>query len=197
MSGDTLSPIYTLLGSQISESNFIRERNNIIVEDTSMFYYLKVLMDIFEPGKTIYILPATGIPSVVTLVNLMTGWKLGYGVLLCDTSESREVVKELSENILMVTKKDNWKPVGIIEGFRGIEDLFSTIDFKKYVLGKRTGITESNLEFIENNKLSRSSLATSFALKYQNGGLAPDDFDDESKENFRKLTRQVLGLVPE
>ncbi|MFW5820035.1 MAG: AAA family ATPase, partial [Bacteroidota bacterium] len=75
VSGDTLSPIYTLLGSQISESNFIQERNNVIVEDTISFYYLKTLFDIFTPAEKIYFLPSTDISSVPMLVNLMTGWK--------------------------------------------------------------------------------------------------------------------------
>ncbi len=197
VSGDTLSPIYTLLGSQISESNLMKERNNIIVEDIVVFYYLKVLLEIFEPGAKIYILPATGISSVTSLANLLTGWKLGYGVLLSDTPPAREVAKELIEHILnpLAEKDPGAKRIVLAEGVRGPEDLFSTIDFKKYVLEKRTGITEENLEFIEQNKLNRSSLATSFALRHQNNPMAPSDFDEESQENFRKLIRQVLELV--
>ncbi len=195
VSGDTLSPIYTLLGTQISESNFVRERNNIIVEDTAAFYYLKILHDIFAPEKQIYVLPATGISSVITLVNLLTGWKLGYGVLLTDTPESRKVKEELAENILTPLTKENENRICILEGFEGLEDLFSTIDFKKYVLGKRIGITENNLVYIKNNKLSRSSLATSFALMYQNIKLKPEDFDEESRENFKDLIRKVMDIA--
>ncbi len=195
VSGDTLSPIYTLLGTQISESNFVRERNNVIVEDTTVFYYLKTLLDIFEPAIKIYVLPATGISSVISLVNLMTGWKLGYGVLLTDHPASRSVVEQLSQNIFISRKDEASKRISIVEGHRGLEDLFSTIDFKKFVLGKRIGITENNLEYIENNKLSRPTLATAFALKYQQSPISPSDFDDESQENFRNLISQVLNLV--
>ena len=56
------------------------------------------------------------------------------------------------------------KKVLIMKPVPGIEDLFSTIDFKKYILHKRVGITESNLEYIANNKISRNDLAAAFCI---------------------------------
>ena len=195
VSGDTLSPIYTLLGSQISESNFVRERNNIIVEDTTSFYYLNVIFDIFEPGSSVYLLPANGTASVGNLVNLLTGWKLGFGVLLTDNQESHQLITELSEKIFLRGKQDAEQKIRITEGFAGLEDVFSTIDFKKFILGERIGITESNLEFIRNQKLNRMNLATSFALRNQNNPMSPSDFDEESQENIRLVIQKVLALV--
>ncbi len=195
VTGDTLSPIYTLLGSQISKSNFVRERNNVIVEDTSTFYYLKVLLDIFEPGRNIYLLPANGTASVNTLVNLLTGWKLDFGVLLTDNPESHQLSKELAEKIFLGGKDEAAGKIRITDGFSGLEDIFSTIDFKKFILGERIGITESNLEFIRNQKLRRVNLATAFALRNQNNLMAPSDFDEESQENIRMLLHKVIELV--
>ena len=195
VSGDTLSPIYTLLGSQISESNFIKERNNIIVEDTTAFYYLKTLFEIFSDDEKAFFLPATGISSVPLLVNLMTGWKLKFGVLLTDRDDSKKVVREIRENLF---RKDNVEfsdNIKISKSYTGFENLFSTIDFKKFILRKRVGITEENLEYLTSNDLNRTQLATAFALHCQNNPVKPDDFDEESQENIKILIEQVREML--
>ncbi len=192
VSGDTLSPIYTLLGSQISESNFIQERNNVIVEDTTAFYYLKTLFDIFNPAEKVYFLPSTDVSSVPMLVNLMTGWKLKFGVILSDNPESEKVVNVIKKGLFQTSEEKLTKQIRILKNIEGFENLFSTIDFKKYILKKRTGITEENLEYLKIHDLNRTELATSFALHCQNHTIKPDDFDEESRENIMSVIKQVL-----
>jgi len=195
VSGDTLSPIYTLLGSQISESNFIKERNNIIVEDTTAFYYIKTLYNIFSPDGKAFFLPATGISGVPLLVNLLTGWKLMYGVLLSDNLDSINVQKQIRENLFLNEDKGMRENLRICKSFSGFENLFSTIDFKKFVLKKRTGITQENLDFVSSNNISRMQLATSFALHCQNNVVTPEDFDEESQENIWLLVSIIKELL--
>jgi predicted ATP-dependent endonuclease of OLD family len=195
VSGDTLSPIYTLLGSQISESNFIQERNNIIVEDTTSFYYLKTLFDIFSPSEKVYFLPSTDISSVPMLVNLMTGWKLKFGVLLTDRPEAKKVRAIIKDSLFHSGEEQLDKQLCIFKNFEGFENLFSTIDFKKFILKKRIGITEENLEFLRNQDMNRNELATSFALHCQNNPVKPQDFDEESRENINLLIREVLKII--
>jgi hypothetical protein len=195
VSGDTLSPIYTLLGSQISESNFMQQRNNIIVENTTAFYYLKTLFDIFYTSEPVYFLPSTDISSIPMLVNLMTGWKLNYGVLLSDTQEAQNVVSIMKDTLFHSDEAKLNKQIRIFKNLKGFENLFSTIDFKKFILKKRTGITEENLEYLINNDMNRYELATSFALHCQNNPVKPEDFDDESRENINILMNGVLNLI--
>ena len=194
-SGDTLSPIYTMLGSQISESNFIRERNNVILEDTSVFYYIKTLFDIFEPDQEIYFLPSTKTSAIPAIANLLTGWKLKYGILMTNNVESEKAYAYLKENIFSGNHDELIKKVNILKDLEGIENIFSTIDFKKYVLQKRIGITETNLEYIENNNLNRTDTASAFALYCQNNPLTPEDFDDESREAIANLVKKIIKLI--
>ena len=72
-----------------------------------------------------------------------------------------------------------------------IEDIFSTIDFKRFILQKREGITESNSEYIQTNDLSRSLLAASFMTFIQDNKTKASDFDDETRSNIKKL----FGLI--
>ena len=68
-----------------------------------------------------------------------------------------------------------------------IEDVFSTIDFKNFVLHKRIGITESNSEHIIMNELSKAKLAADFILDVQNNKLKLEDFDDETIDNIQRV----------
>jgi len=194
-SGDTLSPIYTLLGTQISESNFIRERNNIIVEDTCAFYYISSLFSVFFPEKEVYFLPSADISSIPALINLLTGWKLKFGVLLSDTREAANAIQHLQNHLFSGKEEELSGKVKILSDITGFENLFSTIDFKKYVLQKRIGITESNLEYIDNNGLSRVDLASAFALYCQNNKIKPNDFDEESRGNINNMFNIILNFL--
>ncbi len=194
-SGDTLSPIYTLMGSQLSESNFLKERNNIIVEDTSAFYYLINMFRVFRPDLDVYFLPSTNPLNVPLISNLMTGWKLHYIILMSDNSDTEKVYEEISNNLFKGEKELAMKRFIITDNFPGIENLFSTIDFKKHVLQQRVGITESNLDYIKNNKLLRKDLATAFSLHCQNSRLRPSDFDEETTTNFNHLISQIEELI--
>ena len=65
--------------------------------------------------------------------------------------------------------------------------MFSTIDFKKYILHKRIGIPESNLEYIVNNTLSRSILASNFMREVKDSKLKWGSLDEETRDNFSYL----------
>ena len=74
-----------------------------------------------------------------------------------------------------------------MNGYNYIEDLFSVIDFKKYVLHKRVGITESISEYIETNNLSRTILAAEFIRHVQDEGVKFSEFDNDTRTNFKNL----------
>ena len=82
-----------------------------------------------------------------------------------------------------------------IEDKSGIEDLFSTIDFKNFILQRRVGITESNVEYIENKNLSRNVLASNFVLHVQNNNVKFEDFDEETRENISILIDNLDRLL--
>ncbi len=194
-SSDTLSPVYSLIGTRISDSNFLQERNNIIVEDIHVFYYLSNIFKIFGGNEEIFFLPSNGISNIPILVNIMTGWNLHYIVLLNDNEALRDVYKILKVNNFRDDENLIRKKVMITKDLPGLENLFSTLDFKKHILQKRVGITESNLEYIGNNGLSRKDMATSFSLRCQNQVLKPSDFDDETQDNVNNLITAIMKMI--
>ncbi len=194
-SADTLSPIYTLMGTRLNEQQFIQKKNNVIVEDISTFYYLTTFLDLLHNEQEMFILPATKVSNVTTLTNLLLGWKLDFIVVLDDDEQGQEVYQSLKESIFFNDNEKAGKKLIKTDGFRSIEDFFSTIDFKKFVLQQRLGITELNSEYIENSGLSRSSLASNFMLYVLSENVSFSDFDQETQQNIKNLVSKITDLL--
>ena len=75
------------------------------------------------------------------------------------------------------------------------EDIFSTLDFKKYVLQKREGITEKNSDYIIENNLSRTILASQFINYCENKKLTLRDFDDDTRKNIKLLIKKIENTI--
>lgn len=190
-STDTLSPIYTMMGSRLSEQQFIQQKNNVILEDITAYYYLSVFMKLRQPAKKVYLLPATDVSNVGNLVNLLLGWGLDFVVVTEGDPEGDDLYSELKLNLFGNNDKKAGQKLISVGDDQCIEDLFSTIDFKKYILHQRMGIPESNSEFIKMNKLSRSILAANFVQTIQDEKLKFNDFDDETRDNFDRLIKEI------
>ncbi len=190
VSSDTLTPLYSLMGVRLSNQQFVQAQN-IIVEDVITYYYLSHLAKFVPGGNNLHFIPATGLQSVIILINILAGWKLGHGVLLFG-SEKEGFIKTLEEDTLL---KDTNKTVKLFSNYNLIEDIFSAIDFKKYVLFKRIGIIDKNSDYILINNLSRNVLATNFVNKVNDAKLTLSDFDETSQENIKELFREVLTLI--
>ena len=194
-SADTLSPIYTLIGSRLSEQQFIRQENNIILEDIATYYYMTTIQTLLEFDKDIFFLPAASVSNVETLVNLLLGWGLDFIVLTGGNKEGLKTNAELKKNLFRNDENLARKILINLEKFSSIEDLFSTLDFKKYILHKRIGIPESNSEYLKENKLSRTILASNFMNEVQDKRLNFNSFDGETRENFAWLFRRLEMVI--
>ncbi len=190
-SSDTLSPVYSLMGLRLNDQQFIRKENNIIIEDAIVYYYLNAMFRLLSPERELHFMPATGLSNIPALTNILTGWKLGYIVMLFDNQQSKSVIDVLAGSLFSAFPEQVKEKILVIDGVVSIEDLFSTIDFKKWLLNDRVGITESNYEYIENNNLSRTVLASNFVNAAQSGKIKPGDLDNDTKNNFQRLLENI------
>jgi len=188
-SADTLSPIYTLMGSRLSEQQFIQKKNNVILEDLTNYYYFSAFHALLGYPPEAFFLPATDVSNVQTLVNLLMGWGLDFIVVTDESSEGLKTYQDLKKNVYGNDDNKIREKVILMEGFQGVEDLFSTLDFKKYVLHRRIGIPESNSDFVRDNKLSRTLLASDFLKSIQEMKIT--DFDEETRENIKNVFQAI------
>lgn len=194
-STDTLTPIYSLMGVRLNDQQLIQQKNNIIVENSITHYYLTEISRLIDFQEKVYFVPAVNESSLPVLANLLMGWKLDFLILAFDTSEKREILELLRKSIYVQQEDPEGKKIIVCEGFKNIEDLFSTIDFKRLILQKRVGITESNSEYIENNGLSRLILVTNFLNYIKTENITFSDFDEETKKNFTQLFNRLKKIV--
>src|SRR6056297_1092344 len=195
-SSDTLSPIYVLMGSQLNAQEFIHKSNNIILEDLPTFFYFKAISKIAGLKKSLHFIPATETKDVPIMANLLLGWKLGFILILGNTEESRNVYEYFKANLFQNDEKQTRDNILIMPPkSKQIEDIFSTLDFKKYILNQRKGITEANTNYIEHNNLSRPMLASDFLSRVQNNKLTLNDFDEETNENIKELINGLFDIL--
>ncbi len=188
-SADTLSPIYTLMGSRLSEQQFIQKKNNIILEDLTNYYYFSAFYSLLGYPSEAFFLPATDVSNVQTLVNLLMGWGLDFIVVADESPAGVKTYEDLKKSVYGNDDTRTREKVILMEGFQGVEDLFSTLDFKKFVLHRRIGIPESNSDFVNDNKLSRTLLASNFLKSVQE--LKITDFDEETRENIERVFQAI------
>lgn len=194
-SSDTLSPIYTMMGARLADQQFIQRHNNIIVKDTATYHYLSTLLKMADFEHEYFILPSTGLTNIPLLANMLMGWKLDYIVLLDHTQKGKEIASTLKKTIYANNTDKANKKILIIPGIYGLEDLFSTLDFKKHILRKRVGIPEKNTEYLELENVSRDVLATEFVLYTESNKLTIKEFDKETQSNIQNFTRQLEAML--
>jgi len=190
-SSDTLTPIYSLMGARLYDEQLIQQKNNILVEDSVTFYYLTAISKLLDFEGKVFFIPATNESSIPVLVNILIGWKLDFMALIFDTPEKREIADWIKKSAFIPSEEQPQKKIMLAEGFPKIEDLFSTIDFKKFILQKRTGITESNSTYIESNGLSRMILVTNFLNYLRTEQTDLSGFDDETRKNFKTVFDRI------
>ena len=195
-SSDTLSPIYVLMGTRLNDQKFVQKNNNVIVEDIASYYYMTAISQLAGLSENIYYLPASDVTNVTSLANLLLGWKLGFFIILGSHEEGHKVYDYFRYNLYQNDDQKTKQHILILsQGFRKIEDIFSTLDFKKYILNKRVGITEANSDFIEHNNMSRSLLGSTFLARVQAGEVTFPDLDEETRQNINWLIENLANML--
>jgi predicted ATP-dependent endonuclease of OLD family len=194
-SADTLSPIYSLMGTRLNDRQFVFPRNNVIVEDAVTFHYLDAMSMLYGLEGHVHFIPSAGPENIPMMANMLFGWKIDFGVFVMDNPVNKQLIEFLKATTFFPSPEISGRKILCFQGFSGIEDLFSTIDLKRYILQQRTGITVRNSEYIESNNLSRIILVSEFFSKLQKEGIKFKDFDEETKVNFEKLFNQIKSMI--
>jgi ABC-type ATPase involved in cell division len=194
-SADTLSPIYSLMGTRLNDRQFVFPKNNLIVEDAVTFHYLDAMLRLYGIEGLVHFIPSSGPENIPMTANILFGWKIDFGVLLMDNPVNNELIEVLKTTTFFPNPEISSRKIICFQGFSAIEDLFSTIDLKRYILQQRIGITTRNSEYIESNKLSRIILVSDFFSKLQKESTQFKDFDEETKKNFKKLFNQIKSMI--
>ena len=192
---DTLSPIYSTMGAQLNQQEIIKQFNNVIVKDLATYYFLKAIAALTGLKKECYFLPASGAESMPMMANILLGWGVEFLILNFGNAEERMVydklIKEQYDNKIDLANKQ----MILLEDFQDVEDLLSTIDFKKFVIKVREGITVKNSDYLRDNNYSRAVLASNFLQEVNNGDISLKKLDEESRENLDHFIKKLKTLL--
>lgn len=193
---DTLSPVYAMMGARLSQQDIIKSSNNVIVKDLATFYFLKAILKLTDyKTKECYFIPASGTSSMPMIINILIGWGLDYIALNFGNEEEKfmynKLRKELFDNNVDLANSQ----LLFMREFSDVEDLFSTIDFKKYIIHVREGITTNNSEYLKDNNHSRTVLASNFLQSVNREEITLKKFDEESRDNLNMLIQKLSILL--
>ncbi len=188
---DTLTPIITAIGLDISKQLSFAAENNVILEGISDYNFLRGVVESLPKTKKatydkLHLIPCKGADNIPTIVSLLLGWGLSFNALL-DNDEKGQVINDIlkqkllidSKNIFFVSPTANYC----------IEDVFSKEDFNKSILEKPKDYEASrpNSEVIPNDQ--KAIISRNFLNKVRDKKV---NLSSETKDEFVKILDKLI-----
>jgi predicted ATP-dependent endonuclease of OLD family len=193
-SPDTLTPLQSILGNPMSGEGFSAKRVNLIVNDTGSFYMLSAIIALTGFKGKACVIPSTNVSSIPLLCNIMMGWGMDFAVLLFENDDEKKMADFLKNSVFKTDDSRRELILRMPANFLNSEDLLSTLDFKKYLLESREGITVHNSEYLQEKELPRNFILSRFLSNVREGKIKATDFDEETLENFKLITDLIGEL---
>lgn len=195
---ETLKPIITAIGLDISKGLGIAKEKNIILEGISDYYYIQTMKKYLTENNglefpdDIYFIPSVGADKIPMLVPLFIGWGLKYSVVLDNDRKGKKVKKKLLEQgvpddrIILVDGNNNC-----------IEDLFSLTDFREYVIEEdiQRGDGRKNSEVIRDCQNGKALTAKLFHDRLHDE--VEIQLNQTTIDNFNHLLSEIKCQFPE
>ncbi len=181
---DTLTPIITAIGLDISNEFSIAGKRNVLLEGISDYYFMQSFRKSLKIDE-VNCIPCVGAEKIVQVASLLIGWDLKYVAVLDNDSKGNKIAKVLREKLSIA--EDRIIFISGQDGF-SIEDLFTYNDFNDSVLeGEKNEDTNIlNSKYLKDNKLDKVLLAKKFFEKMR---------DDETEIKLSKETVDGFGEV--
>lgn len=187
-STDTLSPVLTAMGVDLSQHQVIRKKNNVLLEEMSGYYYLSSFWKMTKPETEAHFIAATGVNKIEALANMFVGWGLDFVVAVDDDRQGREVIKSLRRELFGDDEVLASKKLLKLPDCPAIEDILEKEDFAKFVLCDETAqIPGTNAEYMKAQGRSKPVLAFQFALAVERGDVTIESFSEASKSRIKKI----------
>jgi AAA15 family ATPase/GTPase len=193
---ETLTPIITAIGLDISKGLTLASDKNVLLEGISDYYYLSAFIKILSKQikqagidgvlNDIHFIPATGVTQIPLISSIMIGWSLKHKVVVDNDDAGRNVANELSEK-LQIKDSDIVKVLDTSEA--QIEDLFTSSDFDRAVLDITSQPTEDHP--IQNSTKIADIRKIILAREFYNKADSTVKLSKETKDNFFEILKKL------
>ena len=167
---DTLTPIMTAIGLDISKTLMFSKKLTIITEGISDYYYLQGMIQFLTKQKDLdfpkdfAIIPCLGHTTIPTMVSLLLGWNYKFKILL-DHKDTEATIKKLQnagiDSEIVVIEKSG----------ASIEELFTERDRKQFKINAQNA--------------PKGIISKQFYEKIKSSD--PIDFEPQTIDNFKKI----------
>lgn len=187
---DTMTPIITAIGLDLTSGVAFGHGLNVVVEGMSDYYYILAMKQVLRSKKgtvpeELKVIPSVGASQIPNLVALMIGWELPFCVVVDHDGQGRETRKQLIRGFRLPEDK-----VLFVDSDRinRMEDMFSRADFIKWVLpeGFVAPEGEQNSKIVK--ALDKTMLAREFYCRAISGKVK---VDDETTSRFSLLFQRI------
>ena len=187
---DTMTPIITAIGLDITKGLTFSPTGNILLEGMSDYYYLQAMRTYLGGecaiNSDVHFIPNVGADQIPNMAALLFGWGIEFKVLLDNDAKGSSVAKKLLTDLHL----DQDNVILLDTGERhSIEDVFTKIDFFKYVLERAIEEgEESNSKKIKG--LDKILLAKQLCSKIHKGEVE-FKFEETTIDNFTSLFKKL------
>lgn len=194
-SRDTLSPILTAMGADLSQQEVIKKSRNVILEEMSGFYYLTAFWKLLRSKTEAYFIAATGVSNVELLANMFLGWGLGFAVVVDDDQAGRAAYNSIRRHMFADNDELSRAKMLKIEG-KGIEDTFSQEDFRSFVLREPDAKYKlENSQYVKDTQQSKVLLAYQFMLSVEREEITFGALSADTQAKIKKLEQEIASRL--
>lgn len=187
---ETLTPILTAIGEDLSQGIKLDKNNSFIVEGISDYYYLHAFKKLIGSNLELNIIPGCG-DNIPAIASILFGWGLDPYFIL--DSDKPKLLNKL-HNKLAIPEESI---ITVLDKKGTIENIFSESDFKKFVLDNEDAdLSKSFIQHIKENG-GKELIAKQFLEKIENGAIKKEDLSKSTKQNIEEIFRKVSGLLRE
>lgn len=185
---ETLTPILTAIGDDLSQGIRVDKKNSFVVEGISDYYYIQAFKILFGMDEELNIIPGCG-DNIPAIGGILFGWGLEPKFIL-DT-DTKTIQKKLKKK-LSIEEEDI---IPILDRKGMIEKIFSEDDFKKYVVEDESAdLSKGYVRVIKANG-NKELLSRKFFEAVKSKKIKKDDLNQETIENINKLLKRIKAVL--
>lgn len=188
---DTLTPIITAIGLDISKQLTFAADNNVVLEGISDYNILRGVIELLPKNKRskfdkLHLIPCKGADNIPAIVSFLIGWGLNFKVLLDHDNKGESIDKILEEKFLLESKNKLF--ISPTKNYC-IEDVFTKEDFNKFIMKKPVNYEAGKLnsEVIPDGQ--KAILSRDFLNATRENKVS---LSKKTKENFDTILDEIV-----
>ncbi|SIT91577.1 ATP-dependent nuclease [Pontibacter indicus] len=192
---DALRPIIDAIGLDIAHNFSAVNRENVILEGISDFYYFTAMKKLLDPDSDYHFIPSMGVSQVHLLMELCIGWGLNW-VIVFDKKDSTREYNKIKKQFFLNDDSKARKKIYTLVGCDGIEDAFHYEDFRQ-VLPELKNPDTTSLSIIAEENGGKELFGRLFLSKVEANEITKETLHPSTVSKFEEVLSNVKAMLTE